>query len=103
MFLRITVGSDEPVTLHEADDFGRFHVEVVGMDAIQLRTTVEQHHLGRVADGDHVDVRVAALSTLAGPRGPEWDTQFASMLSYAGSKGWMPDTEHVRAHCEWVG
>ncbi len=48
-------------------------------------------------DGD-IDLRVATLRQLAGDQDEQWLTAFADMLSYAGSKGWMTDAEHVRAH-----
>jgi len=39
------------------------------------------------------------LRELAGDQDEQWVTSFADMLSYARSKGWMTDAEHVRAHC----
>jgi hypothetical protein len=100
MFVRIA--SDQAVSLHEVDDLKRLHVELVGLDESALESAVRQHDLGRVHGGGDIDLRVATLRQLAGDQDEQWLTAFADMLSYAGSKGWMTDAEHVRAHCVHV-
>ena len=97
MFVRIA--SDQAVSLHEVNDLKRLHVEIAGLEESALESAVRQHDLGRVhGDGD-IDLRVAALRQLAGDQDEQWVQAFADMLSYARSKGWMTDDEHVRAHC----
>jgi hypothetical protein len=100
MFVRIA--SDQAVSLHEVNDLKRLHVEIVGLDARTLQSAVQQHDLGRVQDEGDIDLRVATLRRLAGAQDEQWVQAFADMLSYAGSKGWMTDAEHVRAHCVHV-
>jgi hypothetical protein len=100
MFVRIA--SDQTVSLHEVNDLKRLHVEIAGLDESALRSAVQQHGLGRVHDEGNIDLRVATLRRLVGDQDDQWVTAFADMLSYAGSKGWMTDTEHVRAHCVHV-
>jgi len=55
-------------------------------------------------DGDgEAMVRVDAVRRLAGAavRG-KWETDFAAMLDYARSKGWLSDDgSSIRAHVEW--
>jgi hypothetical protein len=102
LIIRITAGPDHPLTLLEPDDFQRFCVEVVDVDNAHLHAMVQHHGLGRMAADNHLDIRITALTALAGPRTKDWHDRLASMLRYAASKGWMPDADHVRAHCEWV-
>jgi len=97
MFVRIA--SDQAVSLHEVNDLRRLHVEIAGLDESALQSAVRQHDLGRVHDEGDIDLRVATLRELAGDQDEQWVTSFADMLSYARSKGWMTDAEHVRAHC----
>jgi hypothetical protein len=89
----------KPASLEEQEDFGRFHVEVSGLDGDALRRHLARHRLGRVAADDHVDVRVSVVESLATAPSPAWAQKFAAMLAYARSHGWMPDEDHIRAHC----
>jgi hypothetical protein len=98
MFVRIA--ADEAVSLHEVNDLGRLHVEIAGLDESALQSAVRQHDLGRLHGEGDIDLRVATLRQLAGDQDEQWLTGFADMLSYARSKGWITDAEHVRAH--WV-
>jgi hypothetical protein len=97
MFVRIA--SDQTVSLHEAEDLRRLHVEIAGLDERALQSAVRRHQLGRVHDEGNIDLRVAVLRQLAGDRDEQWVGTFADMLNYARSKGWMTDDEYVRAHC----
>ena len=103
MFVRISATQNPPATLEEHDDFGRFHVEVSGLDQQGLQVQLARHHLGRLAeDADHVDLRASVVESLAGTTSQAWREQFVAMLDYAQSHGWMPDEDHIRAHCVWV-
>ena len=97
MFVRIA--SDQTVSLHEVSDLRRLHVEIAGLDEHALQSAVQRHRLGRLHGDADIDLRVATLRQLAGDQDEQWVAAFADMLSYAGSKGWMTDGEHVRAHC----
>jgi hypothetical protein len=99
MFLRIRASEDSPVTLEEPDDFTRFHVEVVDLDVENLRHEVDRSGIGYVTTEGDVAVAVAAIRLLVGNRSPRWDVGFDRMVTFARSKGWMPDHEHIRAHC----
>lgn len=96
MFVRIAI--DQAVSLHEVGDLGRLHVEVAGLDDRALQSAVRSHGLGRVRDGDELDLRITALRVLAGEQDDQWLAAFGDMLDYAEAKGWKTDDEHVRAH-----
>jgi hypothetical protein len=97
MFVRIAI--NQAVSLHDVNDLRRLHVEIAGLDGRAVQSAVKRHGLGRVHDERAIDLRVTTLLMLAGDRDEQWMTAFADMLSYARSKGWMTDAEHVRAHC----
>jgi hypothetical protein len=95
-----TVGLSEPA------DCGRFHVAVRGSgDAATLDQALRANEVGSVdGDGDgEAMVRVDAVRRLAaGTVGETWDDDFAAMLDYARSKGWLSeDGASIRAHVEW--
>jgi hypothetical protein len=100
MFVRIA--RDQAVSLHEVSELQRLHVEVAVLDERALQSAVQRHGLGQVHDEGDIDLRVATLRQLAGDQDEQWVAAFADMLGYAQSKGWMPDAEHVRAHCVHV-
>ena len=81
------------------NDLRRLHVEIAGLDESALQSAIRQHDLGQVHDEGALDLQVETLRQLAGDQDEQWVTAFADMLSYARSKGWMTDGEHVRAHC----
>jgi hypothetical protein len=99
VFIRITTDKDCPVTLEEPDDFARFHVEVVGLNAAELRTQVQRRRVGQVIDNERIAVAIETIKSLAGQRPPSWERGFDGMVGYARSKGWVPDEHHIQAHC----
>lgn len=103
MIIHIDARDPDPVSLIESDDFTRFHITLAGDQEPRLPEIVDRCGLGRMTvDGD-VAVRTDALRSLAGNRSPEWHRKLDSMLAHAASRGWMPDSDHVQAHCERVG
>ena len=48
-------------------------------------------------------IDTVAVRRMAGGRVPEgWDGDFAAMLQYAESKGWLDETGgSIQAHVEW--
>jgi hypothetical protein len=99
VFIRIPTDKDCPLTLEEPEDFARFHVEVVGLEASELRTQVKRRGVGRIIDEDHVAVAITTIKSLAGQRSPSWERSFDAMIDYARSKGWLSDEYHIQAHC----
>ncbi len=113
--------STKEVTVAHRDDLGRFAVRAVTDgpptagrrvrpdDLDGLAAALAAHDVGAVgADGDAL-VSSAGIRRLAGeaaardgvPLGADWDAGFASMLDFAGSKGWITGRGDVRAHVEW--
>jgi len=92
------------VALAEPADCGRFSVAVHGpggQDA--LDGALRGAAAGRVAEDGDARVAVDAVRRMAaGSVGPDWEDDFAAMLGYAESKGWMDEggTE-IQAHVEW--
>jgi hypothetical protein len=80
-----------------------------GDDLDALVSALNAHAAGTVvANGDAL-VSAPVIRQLAHeeaaargrPLDAAWDARFASMLDYAGSKGWMADSETIRAHVDW--
>lgn len=96
MFVRVdtTAGT---TTLVEAADCTRFHVELVGSDDALASTLGD---VGRV-DGENVWVSPGAVRRLAsGQVDDNWEGEFAGMVGYATSKGWIDGSGAIRAHIE---
>jgi hypothetical protein len=104
MFVRVDLDASS-VTLEESDDCTRFHVEVVGEgDDAALGRALAAAGAGRF-DGGDAFVDVEAVRRLAAGRvGPTWDADFAAMVDYARTKGWL-DSEGgaIQAHVERSG
>jgi hypothetical protein len=91
----VRVAADGAVTLDDAADCKRLHVEAA--DAAGAGPALEAAGAGRALDDEHVLLEVDWLAhESAGIADPD---AFAGMLAYAGSKGWTtPDGRAVRAH-----
>jgi hypothetical protein len=92
------------VRLDEPDDCRRFHVAAHGdADPDRLGRVLADHGSGRL-DGDDVWVQVEAVRRLAAGRvGAGWESDFAAMLEFARSKGWIDASgTAIRAHVEWT-
>jgi hypothetical protein len=98
----VVVGTDG-VHVEAPEDLRRFHVQAPpGVDAAAALAAVG---FGRGAGdgGDDLLVSVAAVrAAVSGQVDPNvWEPQFAAMLDYAGSKGWLSDDgTMIRAHVE---
>jgi hypothetical protein len=92
------------VRLDEPDDCKRFHVAVRGAaDAASLADALAAHAVGRT-DGDDALVEIEALRRLAAGRvSGAWEADFAAMVEFARTKGWLDATERaIQAHVEWA-
>ncbi len=81
------------VALAEPADCGRFHVTVRGDgDAAALDAALRANDVGMVdGDGEAWCAVDAVRRLAAGSVGPTWEDDFAAMLDYARSKGWLSD------------
>ena len=101
MVVDVDVSSDPPaVGLEDPADCKAFSVRLRG-DRARLGAALESAGVGRV-DGDEALIQVDAVRRLAAPQvGPAWEGNFAAMLEYAGTKGWIADEgRSIRAHVE---
>jgi len=104
MFVRVDLDAPS-VTLEEPDDCKRFHVEVVGDgDDDALGRALADAGVGRL-EGGEANISVVAVRRLAAGRvGPAWDADFAGMVAYAQTKGWLnSDGAAIQAHVERSG
>jgi hypothetical protein len=104
MHVTVDLSSSPPaVSLVEADDCTRFDVVVHGpADDGALDRVLAGSTLGRTLGAD-VLVTVDAVRRLAaGAVAAGWEADFAAMLDYARSRGWLTDDgREIRAHVEW--
>ena len=114
----VDLGTAE-VVLHQPDDTGRFAVRAVAVadeaagpagGAIDaLAAALRDQGIGRLdADGtafippDKVRALAERAASDAGqPLPAEWEANFASMLEFAASKGWVAGDGAIAAHIEW--
>ncbi len=92
------------VVLEEPADCGRFHVTLRGGgDAGALDHALRSTAVGNLDGEGEALISVEAVRRLAsGSVDETWEADFAAMLDYAGSKGWLSeDGAAIRAHVEW--
>jgi len=96
-------GTAPAVELIEPHDCKRFHVAARGGDSIVLEATLRAHQLGHLRPSGDALIATAAVRRMAEGRVPVgWDDDFAAMLQYAETKGWLDDSgAMIEAHVEW--
>ena len=96
-------GSDSHVRLAEPEDCKRFHVAARGGDREALAAALEASGAGRLLPSGEAMIEIGVVRRLAAGRVAEgWDDEFAAMIRYAGSKGWLDETgSSIQAHVEW--
>jgi hypothetical protein len=87
------------VRLDEPGDCKRFHVLVVGE---RRGDALAAENAGRFQDDDTAFVSIDAVRRLAGGGVADgWADDFAAMLAFAGTKGWLADGgTTIQAHVE---
>jgi hypothetical protein len=91
------------VSLADPADCGRFHVELHGDGGHgSLDAALRDSDTGSSAGAHDADIRVDAVRRMAsGSVGDTWEDDFAAMLGYARTKGWLSDDgSTIRAHVE---
>jgi hypothetical protein len=98
-------GGTPSVELVEPEDCKRFHVAVRGGDGETLASALQSEGVGRLLPSGEAMIDTAAVRRMAAGRVPQgWDDDFAAMLQYAGSKGWLDETgDSIQAHVEQAG
>lgn len=98
MILHVTaqgLGLDDP------SDLKSYKVQVDGPES-ERDSVVAAHPQLRRVDAGHVAVPQETLRSLAGGLAsePEWLSNFAKMVSYASSKGWVTEAGEIIGHIE---
>jgi hypothetical protein len=104
VFVQVDLVQDPPVvTLEEPDDCKRFHLAVVGGNDIRMVFGALVDAAAGRLEGDDAFITVDAVRRMAAGRvGPDWDADFAAMLDFARTKGWIDDANvAIRAHVVW--
>ena len=96
-------GASPSLELVEPEDCKRFHVAARGGDAASLSASLEAAGVGRLLPSGEAMIETGAVRRLASGRVAEgWDDEFAGMLKYAESKGWLDETgTSIQGHVEW--
>lgn len=99
----VIVVADGAVHLDEPEDCGAFKVVVEHGSEDEARTALAA--VGRMPDRDTAWIRVDAVEAKAAGRvGDGWADEFATMLEFAATKGWLSDDRtEIQAHVEWSG
>lgn len=95
-------GESAVVGLEEPEDCKRFHVAVRGGDSAALEAALAGGGVGRLLPSGEAMIETAAVRRMAQGQVPDgWDDEFAGMLKYAESKGWLDETGgSIQAHVE---
>ena len=98
-------GGSPTVQLVEPEDCKRFHVGVKGGDLEALDAALPAQDVGRLLPSGDALIDIDAVRRLAAGRVPDgWEADFAAMVGYAKSKGWLDESgEAIQAHIEWAG
>jgi hypothetical protein len=99
--VHVDVSAEPPaVALEDPGDCGAFSVRLRG-DRSRLGAALEGAGVGRM-EGDEALITVDAVRRMAaGKVAAGWEADFAAMLGYAGTKGWIADEgRSIRAHVE---
>lgn len=97
-------GGNSTFDLVEPEDCKRFHVAARGGDAEALGAALSAGNVGRLLPSGEAVIETQAVLRLAEGRVPEgWEDEFAAMLKYAESKGWLDGSgSAIQAHVEWA-
>jgi hypothetical protein len=96
------VRADRTVSLQQADDFRRFHVEVdAGLDVQAVREAFAS--LGEIESADIAWVGRRELLALGhAVAGEGWPAQAEAMVAGAARHGWVRDREpSIKSHIVW--
>jgi hypothetical protein len=98
-------GETAAVELVEPEDCKRFHVAVRGGDPEAVGAALLSAGIGRLHPSGEAMIDTSAVRRMARGRvAAGWEDEFAAMLEYAGSKGWLDDTGgSIQAHVERAG
>ena len=97
MFIRVSA-SENTATIHESDILTSFEIRSPEADPKRIVSIMGNHSF--VADDNHVWVSIAWVrQQVEHKHDADWKEQFANMIGYADSKGWLNEKQtHLQAH-----
>ncbi|MBW6398753.1 hypothetical protein KPL78_12890 [Roseomonas sp. HJA6] len=98
--MEVHLAPGQPARLTDVDDLRRFSVIMAGSQEGLASLAEALHGIVAFEGSEHAWVSVDWLVETSGRSGSaEWRDQFAAMVAYARSKGWMrTDPEAIRGH-----
>ena len=109
MYVKVDLEPAPPaVSLEDASNCKQFHVLALGdADDGAVAAALASAGAGKASpNAGHVYVAIDAVRTMAGAAGVDaaWEDDFAGMLKYASTKGWVDESgSAVEAHIERQG
>jgi hypothetical protein len=97
-------GGNASIELVNLEDCKQFHVAAQGGSPEALAAALSAAGVGRLLPSGDAMIETQAIRRMAGGKVPAtWDDDFAAMLEYANSKGWLGNNgEAIQAHVEWA-
>ena len=97
MFIQISA-SENTATIPESEVLTSFEIRSPEADPIRIVSIMGNH--SSVADDNHVWVSIAWVrQQVEHKHDADWKQQFANMIGYADSKGWLNEKQtHLQAH-----
>ena len=101
MFIQISA-SENSATIHESEVLTSFEIRSTVTDPKRIVSIMGNQ--SSVTDDNHVWVSIAwVLQEVEHKHNADWKQQFANMIGYADSKGWLNAKQtHLQAHIEIV-
>ncbi|WP_369140425.1 hypothetical protein [Modestobacter versicolor] len=95
MIIEVIGGTDEvpEVQVADVEDLSRLHLAVGALTDEDVDRALRQAGLGRLVDGEHGLVDVAALRSAGGAHATaaDWTERFDAMVAAAADQGWAAD------------
>ncbi|MGO2110487.1 MAG: hypothetical protein ACTH31_02625 [Pseudoclavibacter sp.] len=96
--MQIRITAEGTAEVADADNLKALDVATGGATPEQVDAALTASGLGRL-EGEHAWLPVEVLRAAArGDRGDDWTAGFDGMIGYARSKGWVNESDEVRAH-----
>ncbi len=99
----LSIHADGGVSIHEADDCGRLHLTVSGVEHARADAALRAAGVGEMHGTEHAYLDLEALHALAraASTADGWAEKWQAMVDYARAKGWIgADGRSVRVHVE---
>lgn len=96
----VDISDAEHAAICDPANLRELRVKTHGVCEAEVESALASSGLGSL-DGEHAWLSIAKLKEAGTGFGCEWAGNFAGMVTYADSQGWLsPDRLSVRAHLE---